>query len=455
MLDFNDLCQAISGEVLVKDRNFDDYTTYESDTRKDLTGAVFFAFDGDNFDGHNYLDLAVEKGSRLLIVSKEVELLAQDSVAMIKVQDTVKAWQQLGHYLLMKQRKAKRFAVTGSSGKTSTNAVLSQLLESIFPKKVLSTLGNTNNHIGVTQNIVRLKGEEECFSLELGTNHPGEIGDLAKIVKAHGAILTSVGASHIGNFTDEEAIFEEKIDIFRYMEEEGVAVVPEIFSEKVKKALSDRQDIRVISFGKSEKADVRLLNYELLMGKSLFTVELHSGEQLELETNLSGEHQLLNICACLALLELFQKQWSFKIEDLVPVIRNLDLPGMRMKTEQVGDKTFVLDCYNANPQSTAAFLKWVKELYSSGTLVLGDMLELGDKAMSYHQAIFNQAKAMKGFDLLTVGECFSKVNSEGKAFLNSDEAGEYLKANIKADETLFFKASRGIQLEKIYHKFRD
>ncbi|MDD7987539.1 UDP-N-acetylmuramoyl-tripeptide--D-alanyl-D-alanine ligase [Lentisphaera marina] len=455
MLDFNELCQAVGGEVLVSDTSYDDYRAFESDTRKDLNDAVFFAFEGENYDAHDYLDLAVEKGARVLVISKEMELLSLDSVAMIKVSDTVEAWQKLGRYLLQKQRKAKRFGITGSSGKTSTNAILSHLLEAIVPNRVLSTLGNTNNHIGVTQNIVRLKGDELFFSLEMGTNHPGEIADLAKIVVAHAAILTSVGASHIGNFDNEDAIFEEKIDIFRYMNADGIAVVPEYLSARIKRALKDRSDISIISFGKETTADVCLLNYDLALDKSEFSVRLKSGEVLNLESSLSGEHQLLNICACLALLENYQQEFSFDIKNLSSQIASIELPGMRMKTEQVGEQTFVLDCYNANPQSTKAFLAWVKEVYSSGILVLGDMLELGTMAKKYHQEVLEQAKAMQGFDLLTVGECFQEVHQGEKAFLNSTEAGEYLKQSINTNETLFFKGSRGIQLEKIYHKLRD
>ena len=455
MLDFNELCQALNGEALVRDTNYDDYRAFESDTRKDLTDTVFFAFEGDNFDGHNYLDLAVEKGARVLVVAKEVELLTLDSVAMIKVDDTVKAWQRLGHFLLQKQKSAKRFGITGSSGKTSTNAILSQLLEFIRPKQVLSTHGNTNNHIGVTQNIVRLTGDESFFSLEMGTNHPGEIADLAKIVVPHAAILTSVGASHIGNFSGIEAIFDEKIDIFRYMARDGVAIVPAALAKRIEDALPERKDITYISFGKEKHADVGLESYELGLEKSTFSVKLKSGESLSLESTLSGEHQLLNICACLALLENYQEEYSFTISDLKSALSSVELPGMRMKTEKVEDQTFVLDCYNANPQSTSAFLDWVKSVYKSGVLVLGDMLELGDMAKKYHQEILDKAKAMQGFDLVTVGECFKEVNQEGKAFLDSLEAGAFLKENIKVNETLFFKGSRGIQLEKIYHKLRD
>jgi UDP-N-acetylmuramoyl-tripeptide--D-alanyl-D-alanine ligase len=455
MLDFNELCQALNGEVLVRDRSYDDYRAFESDTRKDLNEAVFFAFVGENYDAHNYLDLAVEKGARVLVVSKDVELLTQDSVALIRVSDTVKAWQDLGHYLLQKQKKSKRFGVTGSSGKTSTNAILSQLLEVISPNKVLSTLGNTNNHIGVPQNIVRLKGNEDFFSLEMGTNHPGEIADLAKIVVAHGAILTSVGASHIGNFDDENAIFEEKIDIFRYMNKAGIAVVPEHLSAAIREALSDRNDLKIISFGTDESSDVCLLDYQLGLEQSSFTVRLKNGKCLDLKTCLSGEHQLLNICACLALLENYQEEYSFTIQGLSEAIANVELPGMRMKVEQLGEQRFILDCYNANPQSTKAFLDWVKEVYSSGILILGDMLELGVMTKKYHQEILEEAKAIQGFSVITVGECYKEVNQGEQAFVNSLEAGEYLKANIKENETLFFKGSRGIQLEKIYHQLRD
>ena len=104
MLDFNELTQAVGGQVVVADQNYDDYSIFESDTRKDLSGGVFFAFAGENFDGHDYLDLAIEKGARTLVVSRPLELLSQESVGIIEVADTIEAWQKLGAYLLQKQK---------------------------------------------------------------------------------------------------------------------------------------------------------------------------------------------------------------------------------------------------------------------------------------------------------------------------------------------------------------
>ena len=447
----NELKEVLNAE-LIQAADACELTSFESDTRKDLKGAAFFAFSGENFDGHDYLSLAAEKGAKVLLVSK-ADAKGPENVTILKVDDTIRAWQQTAKHLL-KQQDLQRIGVTGSSGKTSTNAILSALLNFFYPEQVLSTLGNTNNHIGVAQNIFRLKESDKCVSLEMGTNHPGEIGVLSKIVEPNVAILTTVGASHIGNFTGIEAILEEKVDIFRYMDRSGTAIVPYDLLEAVK-ATGALEGLKYLTFGDDEKADFFLKKVTIGQEGSEFTVRGPQGKLYELKTNLSGVHQVKNICACMAALHSL----DFELEvALKTVLANLILPGMRMRRESHEGVDYILDCYNANPQSTAAFLEWLFSVYTESSsphyVVLGDMLELGHMSEKYHRELvelFSKLSQNKAnFELLTVGEEYQKIDCPYKSFQTSEEAADFLRVKVKSGDTVLLKGSRGIRLETIY-----
>jgi UDP-N-acetylmuramoyl-tripeptide--D-alanyl-D-alanine ligase len=442
----------VQGEWLQKSAD-QELTNFESDTRKDLNGCAFFAFKGDNFDGHDYLQLATDKGAKLLIVSSSALEFPKD-VAVLKVTDTIKAWQDVAAYKV-KSTSAKRIGVTGSSGKTSTNAILAALLEWFYPNQVLSTLGNTNNHIGVAQNIMRLMGNEKVVTLEMGTNHPGEIAVLSKIVIPEVAILTTVGASHIGNFDDVNAILNEKVDLFRHMKKGGIAIVPIDLIEQVH-ATGALEDLKVLTFGELAEADFRVSEIKIGSAQSSFRLTGPNQESFTLSTNLSGVHQMRNISATVAALFALDLPLENCLSEVLP---QLNLPGMRMRREGFEGIDFVLDCYNANPQSTLAFLDWSKSLfsdYSKGRVwvILGDMLELGKMSEKYHQEVHNHYESLFGtsenHQLVLVGAEYAKLKSKKATYLSSEEASHILEAKIKKGDTVLLKGSRGIRLETIY-----
>ena len=459
MLSVNELSKAVSGSWYTEPSDRIRPMAVETDSRKKCKKVLFVAFSGENFDAHNFLEDVIDKGAAVVCIEKHpsestIMMAEEKGCGILKVKSTVTAYQEMGTYVLNRNKNCKVIGITGSSGKTSTKAIMASLLESRFPEKVLSTLGNTNNHIGVPQNLLRLKGSEEFAVIEMGTNHPGEIEILAECASPDVAIITSIGDSHSGNFKAKGGILDEKADIIRFMKPGATAVIPFSQLENLQKigALAGK---KFLTFGTDEKADFQVIYHGGNFEGSTFTVRMKSGKLKEFQSSLTGRHQAENCTAALAALKVM----GFKIRDFQEAVKNLSLPGMRMKVSEVSGVQFINDAYNANPQSMLAFFDWLKELdvteKFSGKkyLVVGDMLELGKRSLEFHEEVFKSVPP--GWDLIAVGEFGCALIKDGPAFPNSKKAGDYLKTVLKKGDAVALKGSRGLKLEKIIENLNN
>lgn len=459
MLSVSDISKAVEGSWFVEPVDRFLKMRLETDSRKDCSGACFVAFSGENFDAHNFLEDVIEGGAKVVCVESHpsdssIHMATCRGCGILKVNSTLKAYQAMGSYLLKNFSKCRVIGITGSSGKTSVKSILAHLLEDLYPDKVLSTEGNTNNHIGVPQNLLRLKGNEDYAVIEMGTNHPGEIATLAQIAPPDVAVLTSIGDSHSGNFDPVDGILNEKADIVKFMKFEGVAVVP--FSKLVDLrrtgALAGR---RYVTFGSEEGADYQVIYHGGNYNGSSFTLKYKSGKEKQFQSKLTGKHQAENCAACLAALSVM----GIKLKNFLHSFEDMQLPGMRMKVSEESGVRFINDAYNANPQSMVAFFEWLTELEFTETfegekyLVIGDMLELGDRSLEFHQNVY--LSAPKGWKVIAVGEYGSKAFWGGEDFEDSSSAAEYLVPLLRAGDTVALKGSRGIHLEEIIEHFKE
>ena len=262
---------------------------------------------------------------------------------------------------------------------------------------------NTNNHIGVPQNIHRMKGHEEYAVIEMGTNHPGEIAVLAECAPPDIALITSIGDSHSGNFDPVDGILKEKADIIVKMKPESVAVIPYLQMEGLTRigALKDR---KFVTFGSEKEADYRIEYHGGNFSGSSFTLFYGEEKEKTFQSGLTGRHQAENCGACLAVLHIL----GYKFKEFKIAVKELSLPGMRMKVSKVSGVRFINDAYNANPQSMQAFFHWLDELSDSEDfkgekyLVVGDMLELGSRSQEFHQEIYSNTP--EGWQVIAVGK---------------------------------------------------
>lgn len=442
-----------------------------TDSRQDCTGALFVALKGENFDGHDYLDKAVASGAAVLCVSANFAKTRNvpETLPVVIVDDTLKAYQMLAKSH-RERMDCQIIGVTGSSGKTSTKEIIRTILEHKFGQHaVLATEGNTNNHIGVPQNLLKLNEQHRYAVIEMGTNHPGEIAVLANMTLPDISVISSIGNAHIEFFGNTDGVAREKSAIFAgYPDAQGTLHTPiAIFptSGEGNRVLREHAGSEFFTFGqKGSDADL-LYEYlggnlkgscfRLINGKKLSSGGASLDWSESIQWSLQGAHQVSNaVAAALAGLAVGVPE-----HDIESAFRECTLPGMRMRiTEKVGI-TWINDAYNANPDSVKATLNWLAEFADSPNMkvVLGDMLEIGESAPMFHRQVLEYAiDRLPASQIFGVGKVMNSVvlqetglERRVTCFPDSMVAAEGLKGLIKPGDMVFLKGSRGTRLEKI------
>ena len=452
MITLKDCKEFTAGVWLVEPVDDLAEVSVETDSRKDCSNSIFVAFEGERFDAHNFLEEVILQGVKAICVHKKPNLdllqkAVDKKVAVLNVDNTIKAYQDLATGKLGKS-KCKVIGITGSSGKTSAKAILMQMLEEVALGKVLSTIANTNNHIGVPQNVLRLEETHEYAVIEMGTNNPGEIATLARCASPDIAVITSIGDSHSGNFP-KNGILYEKSDIVKYMKEDGVAVIPVDLKSDILSTRALEGKTHITFGGQGADTEVEYVNGHLQNSEMIIEGEL-------VQCSLTGSHQAQNVAACVSVM----KHLGFSLYEYKSCFEKLELPGMRMKVFEENGVTWVNDAYNANPQSMLGFMEWLRNIpgivknYKNRFLVLGDMLELGDNSLSFHQQVIDNLP--ENWKVVGVGSYFcDAAKGTFPTFETSEAASEFLKNKILAEDLVALKGSRGIKLEKICNQFRN
>ncbi len=434
-----------------------------TDSRSDCSESLFFAIKGEKFDGHDYLSDAITASASAVCVSskKYKKLDIPFSVPAVIVPNTLIAYQKLANYHRNKMG-TYLIALTGSSGKTSTKEMLRTIFSQYYgDNNVIATEGNTNNHIGVPQNLFRLESHHKVAIIEMGTNHPGEIRTLSKIAEPDMAIIVSIGNAHIEFLGSIEGVAKEKSAIFAKMKKNGIAIFPadahglSIIKNACKKN-------KTYSFGTEESLDTDLKIKYLGSSFTGSSFEILFGENSTKETvrwELSGRHQALNAGAAALAAYLYGIRPS-EIREAFE--KGVKLPKMRMKICEIRGIMVVNDAYNANPDSMKSALDWLLECLehrqmiekTNVYIVLGDMLELGKDSEKFHKEILDYAVAkFADSKIAVVGQAMSnaakKIKKNVFAYPDSSSVAKVLVGKLKRGDILFIKGSRGIGLEKI------
>lgn len=448
-LAIGEICDFCGGELLNVDKDLI-VKNAVTDSRKNMTDGIFFAIKGERFDAHDFLAQALANDAAVLCVKKGREL---ENAPCWIVEDTLKAYQKLGALMLQKAA-IPTVAVTGSVGKTSTKEMIRAVLEHKFGiGKVLFTEGNTNNHIGVPQNLVRLTAEHKAAVIEMGTNSFGEIKVLSEIVKPEAALINSIAPCHLEKLIDLEGVAKEKSTIFDYAQKLAVfpGNIPQ--TQQIKNA-AEAKNLSIKCFGnrKNENIDFYFSDFKGKINGSQFL--LHCGdESICVNWNLQGEHQAQNACGAAAI----GKYFGMSLKEIAEGLKNTVLPGMRAKLTEKDGVHFYNDAYNANPASMLAVLKMVSECAENGDFeqknvifVIGDMLELGENSLAEHQKILQYiAEKMPEAKVLAAGKIYSHfVNDFAMEFFpDSVVAGRRLQELLTAGKWVFLKGSMSMHME--------
>jgi UDP-N-acetylmuramoyl-tripeptide--D-alanyl-D-alanine ligase len=419
---------------------------YSIDSRTLTAGDLFIAIAGERFDGHEYVQTALEKGAVGAIVAAGKDV-AGDPLRLLQVEDTVKALQLLGAAARRLWGKPL-LAVTGSAGKTTTKEILAHILATRF--RVMKSSGNLNNHIGLPLQLLKLEAEHDLAVVEMGMNHAGEIRALGALAHHDLAVVTTVAPVHLEFFGSLKEIARAKYEIIETLHSGGVAVL-NADDEYVCQFGRDFKG-KVVTFGTKRAADVSAHNIKL-NGAEGSTFDLVVGSVEEPVTfPLVGEHNIYNaLAAAAAAMErgLTPSQAAVALSSIAP-------PDKRGQVLQIGGATIINDCYNSNPRALAAMIDTLASMKAERRiLVVGEMLELGPTAEALHRESGRHA-AEKKIDLVigvrgmarAVAEAACGAGTQAQFVETPEQAGEWLAQNLRPGDAVLLKASRGVKLER-------
>lgn len=416
-----------------------------TDTRCDNRGRIFFALSGERFDAHDFLPQAGASGCEALCIKADRQSnVTLPDLPVLLVDDPLSAMQMCAAYHRKRFPELTVFAVTGSVGKTSVKEMLRAICsKAAGPDAVLYTLGNTNNQIGVAQNLLRLNEHHRFAILEAGTSSPGEIAPLARMICPNGAIVNSIAPCHLENLIDLNGVAREKGDIFSTLPADAPAVFPENCAGK-ELLLQAAGGKKTITFGMDKKGDVSAKFIEGNLEGSSFELTFPGNKTFRISWKLTGEHNALNAAGAAAL------ACAAKIppELICDALPETQLPGMRMKKTVLNEVTFYNDAYNANPASMAVSMELLSRSGVPGRLilVLGGMRELGNSSLYEHRQLLEKIKNILPQALIiTIGKEFE--NLSGCHFDSAGKAGVYLQQILLPGDTVFAKGSRGNAVE--------
>lgn len=444
------LAKACNGKLLQDSSR--EVTGFSIDTRTIKPGDLFVALKGENQDGHKYVNTAIKAGAAAVLVSESLGVDALKSAAVIMVNDTLLALQQIAGQR-RNELNAFFIGVTGSNGKTTTRSMINHLLAA--QKKCSATSGNLNNHIGLPLTLLSIDAESEFAILEMGMNHPDEIRTLCKIARPQAAVISNIGPAHIGILGSLRNIAHAKAEILEHLSAEQIAVVTgdTEFTDLLKAATK----ARLCTFGEKPENDYRIINLKMTVDTISFDLACPSATGHCL-LNLAGQHNAFNAAAALALYH----QLGFDLQEGCRLMSSFAPVGARMEKVSINGINVLLDCYNANPGSMVEALKFLAICPPQRVAVLGDMRELGDLSTSLHRQLGEKAAEIKPELLICVGQDASHIADAAKekgmsatnviSLSSNDQAAELLKEKLQKGSTVLFKASRGMHFETIVQK---
>jgi UDP-N-acetylmuramoyl-tripeptide--D-alanyl-D-alanine ligase len=429
-----------------------------TDTRSLQPGEVFLALRGENFDGHAFVETAIEKGAIAAITdfgsgNDNSKLKTQNlNLPLLQVPNTLQAYQAIAHWW-RNQFTLPVIAVTGSVGKTTTKELIAAVLSSPTPQtshptpQVLKSQANHNNEIGVPKTLLNLGPDHNYAVIEMGMRGPGEIALLTQIARPTIAVITNVGTAHIGRLGSEEAIARAKCELLAEMPASSLAILNHDNPLLLETAATVWQG-ETLTFGlKGGDIHGRLTTPETLVVAD-YTFPLP----------LLGQHNALNYLAALAVAKAIGIDWSLLANGL-----NVDIPaGRAQRHELAGDVVILDETYNAGLESMLASLHLLAETPGQRRIaVLGTMKELGERSPQYHQKAGSLVQQLNLDGLLILAdEAEATAMAAGaqplvaERFSSHAEVVTRLKELVKPGDRLLFKASRVVGLDRVVEQFR-
>jgi len=433
-LSLREIAQMTKGTLLGADTSL---TGVGIDSRTINKGDLFVAIKGARFDGHDYLEAAATSGAVAALVSEpSTSILPQ-----VRVPNTLQALADLATQW-RRRLKIKVLALTGSNGKTTTKEMIRSILDNCH--QVIATPGNLNNHIGVPLTLLSMRKQHDIAVVEMGANHPGEIGHLCGIAKPDISLLLNAAAAHISGFGSLDGVAKAKGEILENLAESGTAILnkDDTYYAYWRRLIKGQ---RVLKFGLSNNADF----YMLAKQGSMVRLSL-AGTVRSCRIRLLGIHNVANALAAAAA----SYAAGASIDDIVVGLESTSpVAGRLVMYNGINGAHLIDDSYNANPDSLAAALAVLEQAPGEHWLALGAMAELGEQSELLHASAGKQAKSMNVDRLFAVGDAAAiaadNFGKGGEFFTSVDALIPHIKAQLKPGVSLLVKGSRSATMDRL------
>ena len=423
------------------------------DSRTIERGELFVAIRGKRFDGHDFVERAVEKGAKAVLIQqdrdKERTWNLPEGVRTIVVEDTVTSLGELA------SRHRRRFdipliAITGSNGKTTTKEMTADVLAT--SSTVHRSQGNLNNHLGVPLSLFELREGQQYAVLEMGVNHFGELDYLCNLAEPTAGLITNISAVHTEYFDSQEGVAKAKGELFNALPKDGTAFVniDDHLIPPLAKKLS-----QTVTYGFTGKADVR---GELIDDDRGKIGGLRINGEVSIRLQVGGRGYASNALAAAAV----GLHFGVSLAEVKSALEAFSGSPHRMQELTIAGRFFIDDTYNANPASVHEALEVLARRNSVGkkVVVLGDMLELGEDGERAHRAVGEEVQAFGIQTLMTFGALASAAGKNVPKSVNfghfqtkNDLARALLSLTERGDLVLV-KGSRAMRMEDVLEAFR-
>ncbi|MCI7263052.1 MAG: UDP-N-acetylmuramoyl-tripeptide--D-alanyl-D-alanine ligase [Otoolea sp.] len=418
---------------------------------------LFVPLIGEKNDAHRFLIQAMENGAVCALSSEHETAPEGFAGALIRVEDTKKALQALGHFL-RSRLSLPVVGITGSVGKTTTREMVAAALSAGY--RTFKTPGNHNSQVGVPITVSEISAEDEIAVLELGMSEPGEMEPIAKIAAVDVAVMTNIGVTHIENLGSRENILKEKLHIQDGMKNGGILIVNG--DNDMLKTVTAREGCTTLRYGLEPYNDYRAEELTFVEGCPSF-VMVHGETRIPVRLSVMGEHNVLNALAALAVADHFRV-------DLIQAAEKLREFGGFKNRQQICEADGIIvidDTYNASPDSMKAGIRVLSTFTDRArrVAVLADMKELGEQTREFHEEV-GEFLAEQPVDLLITYGSLAESIADGAgrraaaecsgdrtaltivrfAESEKEKMTEYLEENLRPGDAVLFKGSNSMKL---------
>jgi UDP-N-acetylmuramoyl-tripeptide--D-alanyl-D-alanine ligase len=448
-LKLKEVITAINGTLLAQGQD----TFIEgvsTDSRSVKTGDIFFALQGDKFDGHRFVSDVINRGCNTIVINDANAADKSKDVNYILVSDTLTAYQDLAKYYKM-QISPITIGITGSVGKTSLKDMVKTICNDYF--NTVASIENENNHIGVPKTIFRMEKNTEVLILEMGMSAPGEIHRLVDIGRPNIGAITNVGFSHIENFQDQDGIFSAKMEITDYFGEHETLVIngdDPYFSN-----MKANREYKILSAGIGEDSDYIAKEAGYLDDTHItFLIDYDKGVE-RLTLPIAGLYN--NTTAAMAV--AIMSKLEIGVSSCAHSLMKLQITPHRLQLIGHGGLKIIDDTYNASPISMKSALEYLMAIKSNRKIaVLADMKELGSMSYELHMDIGTFVATTNIDYLFTVGALGEKIGEAALKRMGSDKVFSYedkvacvkhLKEILRDGDGILVKGSHSMGMSEV------